>query len=130
MNLTPYIGIPFQAKGRTPAGMDCWGLVRLFYKNEFGIQLPSYTDDYVSSTDRKTVSQAITENIGSWQKVEKPQFGDMLLFQVLGLPLHTGIYIGDNDFLHAFRNTHSCIERINSITWSRRLLGVYRWAKT
>lgn len=127
MNVADYIGLPYAPKGRGSEGVDCWGLVQLFYKRELGIAVPSYVEEYVSPDDRMTVSGAILANIGKWKAALTLEPGDMLLFSILGLPLHTGVYIGDNDFLHAFRNTNSCIERLNSVTWSRRLIGAYRW---
>ena len=130
MSLTHYIGLKYSSKGRTVAGVDCWGLVYLFYKNELGLSVPAYDGDYTDSNDRKSVSITIKENIKNWRKVEEPEYGDMLLFNILGLPLHTAVYIGNGDFLHAFQNTNSCIERLKSITWNRRLVGIYRWAKT
>jgi cell wall-associated NlpC family hydrolase len=108
-------------------GVDCWGLVKLFYERELGIVVPSYTEEYVSPSDRKSVSEVIRENIGKWKQISVLKRGDMLLFSILGLPLHTGVYLGNDDFLHAFQNTDSCIERLSSITWNRRLIGAYRW---
>ncbi len=130
MNLSKYIGLSYKPKGRDNDGIDCWGMVQLFYREELNIDIPSYAEDYKNPNDRKSVSAAIIDNIGNWVKVATPKFGDMLLFEILGLPLHTGVYIGDNDFLHSFYNTNSCIERLNSINWNRRLLGVYRWERT
>jgi cell wall-associated NlpC family hydrolase len=129
VNVAAYVGLPYVAKGRSPEGIDCWGLVKLFYERELGLIVPSYVDEYVGPNDRLTVSQAIQQNIGKWKQTAVIQAGDMLLFSILGLPLHTGVYIGNNDFLHAFMNTDSCIERLNSVTWNRRLIGAYRWIR-
>lgn len=130
MNLRKYIGLPYSPKGRDTTGLDCWGLVRLFYKQELGIDVPSYVQDYSDPSDRQSVSSAILDNLKFWKKRDKPEYGDLLVFNILGLPLHTAVYIGNGDFLHAFKNTNSCIERLSSITWRRRLVGVYRWQTT
>ena len=127
MNISKYLGLNYASKGRAFSGVDCWGLVYLFYRQELGYEVPDYSTDYEDAKHRKSVSEVIKNNIANWQKVEAPEYGDMLLFNILGLPLHTAVYIGGNDFLHAFQNTNSCIERLDSITWSRRLVGAYRW---
>ena len=124
------IGLPYLSKGRTVNGTDCWGLVCMFYAGVFQIELPSYSEQYKSSEDRATVSQSVISNLGNWAKVDKPAYGDLLVFNILGLPVHTAVYVGGGDFLHCFHKTNTCIERLSSITWNRRLHGIYRWAKT
>jgi murein DD-endopeptidase len=130
VSVVDFIGLKYLPKGRGHDGVDCWGLVQLFYKAELGLSVPSYSEDYQSPTDRSSVSEAIVCNLRNWVKVDKPEYGDILVFEILGLPLHTGVYIGNNDFLHSFYMTNSCIERLNSVTWNRRLLGIYRWVRT
>jgi len=129
VRIVDYIGLPYKAKGREVSGLDCYGLVYLFYRDKLGLKIPSYSEDYLHSEHWSSVAEAIIKNLPNWVKVDKPKYGDMLVFNILGLPVHTGIYLGPNDFLHSFMKTNSCIERLDSITWNRRLQGIYRWQK-
>jgi cell wall-associated NlpC family hydrolase len=127
VNLAAYIGLPYKSKGRCLEGIDCYGLVYVFYKNILKLEVPSYVEDYASAENRQSVSEAIKDNLNNWVEVFKPKFGDMLIFNILGLPTHVGIYISNGDFIHSFLGTNTCVERLSSITWNKRLKGVYRW---
>lgn len=123
-----YVGIPYENRGRTREGVDCWGLVQLWYREQLDIDVPDYLWAYSAANDKESVSHAIEENKASWNKVDEPAYGDVLVFRIMGYPMHVGIKLNGDDFLHAFQGTQSCLERLSSIAWSRRLFEVYRWA--
>lgn len=126
MNFNKYIGLPYQENGRTVGGVDCWGLARLFYKQELSIDLPDYSDLYVGSWDEQ-VSKLINYHKDSWQQVSKPDLGDLCLFNIYGEPAHIGIYAGDSKFLHSRDGQDSVIESLNNSQWKRRLAGYFKY---
>jgi hypothetical protein len=122
-----YVGIPYQNKGRDRSGVDCWGLVRLVYKQEYGVDLPSFAESYENSIG-ELIEEAVNENKESWYLTDKPETGDIILFNILGHDSHLGIYVGNNYFLHAAEGAkHSVIEKLTSVSWSRRIRGYYRY---
>lgn len=84
-----YLGYPYVLGGKTPdTGFDCSGFTRYVYKN-FGYNLASVA--------------AEQNQIGDEIKREDLQQGDLILFlneenTKIG---HTGIYIGNGEFIHA-----------------------------
>ena len=128
ISVSDYIGIPYRDKGRSRDGVDCYGLLQLWMSERNGIELPDYLEVYTSSSDRESVAGAIEQNKVGWTPVAQPEFGDALLFRILGHPMHVGIKLHGDDFLHAFQNCDTCIERLSGLAWSRRLVGAYRWA--
>jgi len=124
-----YVGIPYQDNGRTEAGLDCWGLVRLVYKREYGIELPSFDTQYLGSRDVDATSELLAQNRENWQPDLSRTIGSVVLFRVLGRESHVGIYIGNNKFLHARENHSSVIESLNSSMWKDRVVGFFKYSE-
>jgi sulfur carrier protein ThiS len=127
MNFDKYIGLPYQENGRTTEGVDCWGLARLFYKQELNIDLPDYSDLYTGSWDEQ-VTKLINYHKDSWQEVKQPQVGDLCLFNIYGEPAHIGVYVGENKFLHSRDGQDSVIETLNNPMWKRRIAGYFTYS--
>jgi hypothetical protein len=127
MNYDKYIGLPYLDNGRTPTGVDCWGLARLVYKDEFGIDLPSYTEEYIGGTDPHIV-QVVELYKDNWETTTTPDIGDLCLFNIFGEPMHVGVFVGNNKFLHCRRGSDSVIESLTNIKWKNRFVGFYKYA--
>jgi len=127
MNYDKYIGLPYLDNGRTKTGVDCWGLARLVYQGEFGIDLPSYTEEYIGGTDPHIV-EAVNLYKDNWQELATPNIGDLCLFNIFGEPMHVGVFIGENKFLHSRRGSDSVIESLNNTKWKNRFVGFYAYA--
>jgi cell wall-associated NlpC family hydrolase len=69
---TKYIGIPYTNKGRGMDGADCWGLARLVYKNEFDINLLSFSDEYESSEEGEQIKDVVQKGKDLFKSIEKP----------------------------------------------------------
>lgn len=125
-----FIGIPWTERGRDRTGCDCFGLLRLCLSEQFGVRLPSYTEDYVTTADREEIARLIRVELGAGPWCEIPltdaQPGDGVLFRIEGDPMHIGVVIAPPQFLHVRRGANACIEDWTRPQWARRLLGAYR----
>lgn len=124
-----YVGIPFMEKGRDfSTGVDCWGLVQHIYKCEYGVQLPDYTDLYADTKDR-AIGGVINENLAqSWEPVQEPQRGDIIILRLMGQPFHVGVVIDNTSFIHCENGVGTVIESYKGMKWKKRTLGFYRLA--
>ena len=126
MNTTKYIGIPFKGGGRELDGLDCWGLVRAFYRDELNIQLPSFDSSY-NITDDQRIAELIAQYSEGWDQVDVPVAGDVVLFKIFGEPVHLGIMLDNTQFLHIREGGDSVVENVVSVRWKKRVSGYFRY---
>lgn len=128
MTLDRYVGVPWLERGRTLAGCDCWGLLRIVYAEQLGIELPSYGDDYATGADSRALHDLITGELGPWREV--PAGGERVLDGVLtmdgGAIRHVGIVIGCGRMLHMPRESGSVVESYRTHVYRRRVAGFFR----
>ena len=131
MDVFELIGLPYVHKGRDLKGVDCWGLVQVFYREILNIEVPEYLDLYGDAFDAPDVAAAIeTGAARHWEERKAPaEFGDVITFRIMGQVCHCGVSLGGRDFIHAFQGTSVCLESLTSITWNKRIAGVYQWKR-
>ncbi|MBS4206724.1 C40 family peptidase [Bacillus sp. FJAT-50079] len=111
-----YIGTPYLFGGENPEeGFDCSAFVRYVYLHSLKIYLPRSTDQQWQ--------------VGEIVSKENIQPGDVIFFSDTyreGIS-HNGIYIGDNQFIHATRGDQVTISYINSEYWEEKFTGIRRF---
>lgn len=122
----PYLGLPYAPWGRDRAGLDCWGLVRLVYREQLGIVLPSYADTQPEPQERQELAAIIRGNMGRWRPVASPADGDVHLFSVGGHPVHVAIGIGARQMMHVQEGGVVLLQAATDRPWSGRRVGIYR----
>jgi cell wall-associated NlpC family hydrolase len=120
MNFSKYIGLSYKHKGRTFEAVDCFGLIWLVMKEEFGWDLPDFTNINYSKDWYKKKENHILNVVGTLNKeqfsvIEPPykRFDFILFF--LGTKTvvnHCGLYIGDNKILHIYEGITSIVGRL------------------
>jgi cell wall-associated NlpC family hydrolase len=103
-----FLGVPYKLGGSTLKGIDCSALVKKIYE-VFNIQLP----------------RTAREQFTAGKRVEKDQLeeGDLVFFKRAGNRAHVGIYVGDNQFVHASSHSREVrIDHLDAPYYSQRFL--------
>ena len=130
MNLDKYVGIPFKDGGRDFSGLDCWGLVRLVWKEEMGVDMPDMGDEYSSAFARGDVGPLFDKytdqnwNVDVTDQPRQPL--DVLVFGFGSLELHVGLWVAEGEMLHVMRGMDTAIERFDTFKWRKRLSRILR----
>lgn len=108
-----YLGVPYRSGGSTMSGMDCSGLVFRSAIDGPGLSVPR-TVQALSDRARHVPDSAMEP-------------GDLLFFNTTGRISHVGIYLGNNEFIHAASegpSTGVIISELSESYWKR----TYRYA--
>ncbi|NLW59979.1 MAG: C40 family peptidase [Firmicutes bacterium] len=124
-----FLGIPYRHGGRDRNGLDCLGLVHLFYQ-ELGIKLPDndgrpYTTDWYKKDPERLLRGLLQVGRAVDLKAEPLQPLDLVYFRMGGAITHTGIMINQRAFLHVLVNKTVQLSPLNP-AWRRRLRGARR----
>ncbi|OCC01715.1 hypothetical protein BA190_27525 [Labrys sp. WJW] len=121
-----YVGLPFRDRGRDERGYDCWGLAQLIYREQLGIELPSYVEEYTSTADRTALNALIKGERAPWSPVtqEKARTFDLVLLRER--PWHIGIVVGSGLMIHMPLYQTSTVEPYRTGRNFIRLEGLYR----
>jgi hypothetical protein len=108
IDIRKYIGIPFVDRGDSFDGADCYGLLRLFYREEFGRQIADPNIRCDQST--RVFSQYLIEIRKHWIEIPKPiNFCGVAMAnepRLPGMVQHFGIYY-DGRILHTLKGVGS-----------------------
>ena len=123
-----YIGIPFASNGRDRGGCDCYGLVRMVLRDEYGIELPKLSGDYANALDVAETARLFEERLPvlAAEKVDAPEERAIVVLTERGRPCHVGIVAGGGHILHTGAKTGSVCQRETHPGLRGRIGGYYR----
>lgn len=96
-----YVGIRFQDGGREhDPGVDCYGLLRMVWRQQFAIDLPAFAGLYDDTVrDHQAIREAIDDHATKLfepicPEGMDPNQGVAVLLHDCRLPLHVAVYAG------------------------------------
>jgi spr peptidase. Cysteine peptidase. MEROPS family C40 len=105
-------GTRYRLGANSHKAIDCSALTKRFYEEAFDVTLPRTTTEQL----RK----------GKKAKYRTLHIGDLVFFKTGRVQKHVGIYIGDDQFIHASRKVGVTISELNNPYWNQRLLAARR----
>lgn len=99
-------GVRYRLGGSTRKGIDCSAFVQRTFREQFGLELPRSTSEQQDSGKSISRSQLRT--------------GDLVLFRAGSTGRHVGIYIGNDQFVHASTSSGVTISSMNEPYWKKR----------
>ncbi|MFE8048534.1 bifunctional murein DD-endopeptidase/murein LD-carboxypeptidase [Brenneria goodwinii] len=99
-------GVRYRLGGDSKGGIDCSAFVRRTFREQFGMDLP-----------RSTYEQ---QEVG--QKIQRTKLrpGDLVMFRAGSTGRHVGIYLGNNQFVHASTSSGVMISNLDETYWKKR----------
>ena len=125
-----YMTVPFCDLGRDWDGCDCWGLVRLVYGHELGIELSEHGGINVNDVTRVVRNFRREFSAETWHRAEAPRafdvvamsggYGERKLFS------HCGVMCSDRVLMDTREETGVITSDISDEKTKSLVIGFYR----
>lgn len=99
-------GVRYRLGGTSKRGIDCSAFVQTTFREQFGLDLPRST--YEQEDTGKSINRG------------KLRAGDLVLFGAGSTGRHVGIYLGNDNFVHASTSSGVMISNLNDNYWKKR----------
>lgn len=131
VDVQKYLKIKYKLGGRGFEEGDCFNMILSFYKNELGIELKDYEEDY--KEDWYLQNNFFVDLARKWGfvKVPIPRFGDVILFKVGNYVRHCGVIsnVNEFEFIHTGKDGTYKNNFVTDRQWASRVFGFYRHKK-
>lgn len=124
-----YVGIPFLAHGRTREGCDCWGLLRLVWREQFGFDVPSHDGpSWEPGTPPEEIARIIDRESRRYAEIPRgeEQPGDGLVIRMPAGEIHVALVVAPGWMLHIEDACAATVESYQGLRWARRIARVHR----
>jgi cell wall-associated NlpC family hydrolase len=113
LEVIKFLNTPYKYGGNSENGIDCSGFTKQIYSNAMKIDLPR------SAKEQYDVGEQVDGDL---------DFGDLVFFNTRrrSNPGHVGLYIGDNQFIHASRKLGVTISSLEETYYKKRYVGARR----
>lgn len=109
-----YLDTPYKYGGNSSNGIDCSAFTKQVYENSISVELP----------------RSAREQFSKGEKIDKAElkFGDLVFFNTRrrSNPGHVGIYLGENQFVHASRKLGVTVDSLDEKYYKTRYVGARR----
>lgn len=111
-----WAGTPHVWGGDSRSGIDCSAFTKTIYSDVLEIPLPRTTAEQVK--------------VGNPVPPAELQVGDLVFYRIDPRTRHVGIYVGNNEMIHASKSEGVTISSIESDYWQKRFWTIRRVVDT
>ena len=121
--INSYIGTPWLKCGETAKGVDCWGFLRLFFRQECGLALPGDYHAHLNPEgvsfnmgDKKRILDSFNTAAKSvtWTRIESPIDYSVVAMSSGRNIHHVGVWLG-NGCIHAVQGVGVVYNTLNQL---------------